>query len=291
MEYMRAGDFDTAWRISDDVLRRRAATPCAHLPRHQQWIWNGEPVDGKRVLVRCYHGLGDTIQFSRYLPMLRERAREVTIWAQERLLPLLPHVRGIDRALPLHDGVPDCEYDVDVEIMELPHLFRSTLRTLPARVPYIDVDRAALPPTNARRVGIVWKSGDWGHERNVPVEFLRPLAHMRNVELHVLQHGVARRQWPYARSIMHPESDALADARIMGALDVVISVDTFAAHLAGAIGARVWVLLPRDCDWRWMKDRDDSPWYPTMRLFRQERPGDWEPVIARVARALVSLRT
>jgi hypothetical protein len=117
---MQRGAFEAAWGISDAVLRARAGVPCGHWPRHLQYIWDGTPLAGKRVLVRCYHGLGDTIQFIRYVPLIKEIAREVMVWAQPALLPLLRTLRGIDLLLPLHDGTPDVEYDVDVESMELP---------------------------------------------------------------------------------------------------------------------------------------------------------------------------
>jgi hypothetical protein len=109
------------------VLQARASVPCWHWPRHLQYIWDGTPLAGKRVLVRCYHGLGDTLQFIRYAPLIKTIAREVIVLAQPALLPLLRTMRGIDRLLPLHNGAPDVEYDVDVESMKLPHIFRTTL--------------------------------------------------------------------------------------------------------------------------------------------------------------------
>src|SRR3954447_16284072 len=109
---MRRGAFAEAWKVSDASLRDRAGTTCSHLPRHEQWVWDGTPLDGRRVLVRCYHGLGDTLQFIRYAPLVRRIAAEVTVWAQPALIPLLRTVDGIDRILPLHDGACDAEYDV-----------------------------------------------------------------------------------------------------------------------------------------------------------------------------------
>ena len=154
---MRAGDFERAWEISDRVLRRRVASgeTCWHWPRHLQFIWSGVPLTGQRVLVRCYHGLGDTIQFIRFAAALREIAREVLVWAQPALLPLVATADGVDRVLPLHDGTPDTEYDVDIEIMELPHALRTTLASLPQRVPYLqppvipcDPPSTYTPPTD-----------------------------------------------------------------------------------------------------------------------------------------------
>src|SRR3954464_5716125 len=175
-EHMRRGNFAAAWAVSDAVLRARADQSCSHWPRHFQYIWDGTPLSGRRVLVRCYHGLGDTIQFIRYLPLVRAIARETIVWAQPKLLPLLSSVAGSDHLLPLHDGTPDVEYDVDVELMELPYIFRSTLETIPAEVPYLHV----LPTTAGHdrgyyHVGIVWRAGDWDDRRSIPVEELAPL--------------------------------------------------------------------------------------------------------------------
>lgn len=297
MEHMRRGDFAGAWAISDAVLRARAGQPpCpppAGRPRHEQWLWDGRPLAGRRVLVRCYHGLGDTVQFLRFLPWLRERAgaAEVTLWVQPALVELARTVPGIDRLLPLHDGVPTGEFDADVEIMELGHVFRVTPGTLPAAVPYLHVE----PQPRVRRsgrpaVGLVWRAGDWDARRSVPAAALAaalaPL--VADVDFHLLQRGAGLRDWPAPWGTISGADDPADAARVMRGLDLVLTVDSLPAHLAGALGAPAWMLLHAGADWRWMSDRDDSPWYPTMRLFRQDvsRPDDWAPVLARVAREL-----
>ena len=137
--HMRQGNFEAAWQCADATLKSRAGLPCWHLPRHFQYIWDGSPLEGKRVLIRCYHGLGDTIQFIRYAPLVKPIAKKVMVWMQPKLIPLLQSVHGIDQLLPLHDGTPDVVYDVDVELMELPHIFRTTLCTVPATIPYLHV--------------------------------------------------------------------------------------------------------------------------------------------------------
>lgn len=284
---MRRGDFEGAWRFSDEVLRERAGRPCWHWPRHLQYVWDGRPLDGRTVLVRCYHGLGDTLQFVRFAPLLKERGCRVLLWAQPSLLPLLRTVRGVDACLPLHDGVPDVAYDVDVELMELPHVFRTSLAALPAEVPYVQVEPEPVPGERTRlEIGVVWQSGDWDPRRSVPVELLRPWAQVPGVRLRALQRGPALAQWPRELGPVWGDDDPLVLARRMRGLDRVITVDSMPAHLAGALGVPVWTLLHADPDWRWMLSREDSPWYPTMRLFRQERPGDWEAVCARVLREL-----
>lgn len=326
---MLRGDFARAWEISDAVLRARGGAPCWHLPRHEQYLWDGQSLAGRRVLVRCYHGLGDTVQFIRYMPLMRAVARDVTVWAQPLLLPLLGTVSGIDRLLPLHDGVPDGEYDGDIELMELPHYFRTMLETLPATVPYIRVpepneigladagrDRRAPPARGrigrsrpasggigrvqrpgpasdasddrVREIGIVWQSGDWDDRRSIPTALLEPVAQVPGVRLYALQQGAPLREWPAGWGAVAATPDPSELARRMSALDLVISVDSFPAHLAGALGVPTWTLLHAAPDWRWMLGRDDTPWYPTMRLWRQDTAGDWATVIQRVAQALRS---
>jgi hypothetical protein len=283
---MRRGDLAAAWTVSDAIMRARGGAPSWHLPRHLQHVWNGEPLAGRRVLVRCYHGLGDTLHFIRYAPMVRSIAAELIVWAQPSLLPLLATVQGIDTLLPLHDSVPDVEYDVDVELMELPHVFRTTLRTVPNEVPYLHVPplpRARGPELD---VGLAWAGGDWEPRRSVPYALLEPLTRIPGVSLHVLQRGPHRRDWQPGQGTLANVRDAYDEARFMRSLDLVISVDSMPAHLAGALGVPVWTLLHHDPDWRWMSRGSRSAWYPTMRLFRQEQPGEWEPVIARVAAEL-----
>jgi hypothetical protein len=283
MWHMRRGEFNLAWQVSDSALRQRAGLSSYHSPRHLQPIWNGTSLENKRVLVRCYHGLGDTIQFIRYMPLLKAIATEVTVWAQPALIPLLSTVEGIDRLLPLHDGTPDCDYDIDVELMELPHVFRTTLETLPATVPYIHVDPAPVP-RDRLSVGLTWRAGDWDQRRNVPFHLITKLAEVPEVTFYILQQDTAcDERHERFRPILDPRGDALATAQVVRALDLVVSVDSMPAHLAGALGVHTWTLLQKDADWRWMIERNDSPWYPTMRLFRQEQPQAWEPVMARVA--------
>jgi hypothetical protein len=283
---MRRGDFAAAWEISDSVLRARAGTPCWHLPRHEQYVWDGTPLAGRRVLVRCYHGLGDTIQFVRFAVPLRAVAAEVVVWAQAPLLPLLASAEGIDRLLPLHDGTPAVAYDADVEIMELPHVLRTTLETLPATVPYLHVPAAPRADDGRFHVGLVWAAGDWDATRSLPPALLAPLAHLPGIALHRLQRGPQRAGWEPGVGVDSGSDDPYETARVMRSLDLVISVDSMPAHLAGALGVPVWTLLRARADWRWMHGGERTPWYPTMRLFRQARPGEWAPVVARVTSEL-----
>jgi hypothetical protein len=284
---MQRGAFEAAWTISDGVRRARVGVPCWHWPRHLQYLWDGTPLTGKRVLVRCYHGLGDTLQFIRYAPLIKAIAKEVIVWAQPALIPLLCTMRGIDRLLPLHDGTPEVEYDVDVESMELPYIFRTTLTTIPAKIPYLHVDPAAFQRHRSMAVGLVWATGNWDHaRRSIPFSLLAPLALLPHVGLYILQRGPALDDYRPGLGTLSGSDNVLEAARIIRALDLVIAVDTMPAHLAGAVGVPVWTLLDSAADWRWMNGREDSPWYPTMRLFRQEDHSAWEPVIARVVAEL-----
>jgi Glycosyltransferase family 9 (heptosyltransferase) len=290
MSHMRRGEYRRAWAISDRVLAARRGAPCWHLPRHEQYIWDGTPFDARDVLVRCYHGLGDTIQFARYLPWLRARARRVALWVQAPLIPLVGTIDPAIELVPLHDGEPGVSCDVDLEVMELPYAFRTTLDTLPHAVPYIHVPRARLPAAGELRVGLVWRAGDWAEHRSIPFAQLAPLVALP-VSWYVLQGWPGLAERPAGFGIVAGEHDVHELACVIRALDLVITVDSLAAHLAGALAVPVWTLLHASCDWRWMIDRDDSPWYPTMRLFRQRREGDWDDVVARVARALEARMT
>ena len=289
MLHMRRGEFTAAWQLSDRVLRARHNLTCDHLPRHLQWVWDGSSLAQKRVLIRCYHGLGDTVQFIRYAPLVKAVARSVIALAQPELIPLLATVPGIDRLVPLGTGEDALSYDTDIEIMELPHAFRTTLETIPANVPYIHTPRAARSASEKLAVGVVWAGGDWDLRRSIPAALLAPLADVPGVELHALQVGPASAEFTGWPAITPHWEDIIAEAALIRALDLMISIDSLPAHLAGALGVPVWTLLHTEADWRWMEKRADSPWYPTMRLFRQERAGDWNPVITAVAAKLAEL--
>ena len=171
---MRRGDFEGAWGLND-LLRQTGMVPRdAATPRHLRCIWDGSPIEDRRVLVRCYHGLGDTLQFIRYARLVRRLARDLTVWAQPKLIPLLGTVAGIDRLVPLHDGEIEGSFDVDLEIMELPYLFRTTLTTIPADVPYVTADPEPLERERPS-VGLVWRAGEWAAQRSIPFRRLEPL--------------------------------------------------------------------------------------------------------------------
>jgi hypothetical protein len=287
MDRMKRGDFEGAWRLSDLALGCRPPAD-ARTPRHEQPIWDGSALAGRRVLVRCYHGFGDTLQFLRYLPPLNRICREVTVWIQPELIDLLASTPDMGRLVPLHDGAPDVEFDTDVEIMELPYAFRTVERTIPREIPYIHVTPAVLPPSSLTRVGIVWTAGTWDPRRSIPFPALRPLLETPGVCFRPFGREIE----PEAVSFFGQAPELLpfrSLAEQVAAQDLIVTVDTMMAHLAGALGLPTWLLLHADADWRWMRDRRDSPWYPATRLYRQSRAGDWAPVVAAVREDLHAL--
>jgi hypothetical protein len=294
IELARSGDFAAAWKVSDEAGALRAGLDCSCWPRHHQFLWRGEPLDNKRVLVRCYHGLGDTIQFIRFLPHLRSLAREVILWAQPALIPLISRQKaGAHRVLPLHDGAPRVKCDVNIELAELMHALRVDERLIQVRSPYLRVPSSVARVSPRQRIGVVWRAGEWSPHRSIPCSMLECLQEVPDVDWIVLQRGPALSEWSHSFGCV-PEIRGILDEAIeMRALDLLISVDTCSAHLAGALGVPVWTLLPFDADWRWMTGRTDTPWYPTMRLFRQQRAGEWggvlENVLEELQRGFVSM--
>jgi hypothetical protein len=294
IQLARAGDFDAAWNVSDEALTLRARLDCSQWPRHHQFLWRGEPLADKRVLVRCYHGLGDTIQFARFLPRLRAVAREVILWTQPKLIPLLRQQRrGPHRLLPLHDGYPSVDCDVTIELAELMHVLRVDQKLIQVESAYLRAPSPRPERSRGRRVGIVWRAGEWSPHRSIPCELLSCLESIAGVEWIVLQRGPALSEWKHGFGRVPDLGGILDEARAMRGLDLLISVDTCSAHLAGALGVPVWTLLPFDSDWRWMECGSDTPWYPTMRLFRQKQSGDWggvlEEVMEELQRGFVSM--
>lgn len=280
---MCRGDFREAHAISDRVLARRdpGGRDDPRSPYHLRWVWDGQSVADRHVLVRCYHGLGDTLQFARYLAPLRRRAASVTVEAQPELVSLLATLPGPDRLVAFRPSAPSPALECDVEIMELAHALR--LGPMGETVPYFATSAPSPVALSALRVGLCARAGAWDQARSVPPTLLRQACAAPGVSLVDLTHPQAAdgdaRSLP---SLIPDGADGLTTARALAGLDLVVTVDTMVAHLAGALGRPTWVLLRRNCDWRWMEDRTDSPWYPTMRLYRQDREGDWSGPLARV---------
>jgi hypothetical protein len=287
---MRRGDFEAAWAIADREAACRRMTDPSAWRRQPQRIWDGRPIDGRRVRVHCGRGLRDAIQFARFLPALAARAGGVFVCAPPELLPLLATMAAPVEYVPFHDDAPDraagADGSVDVEIAELPWLLRCTIATLPARVPYLHVDpRPRVYGDDRLTIGVSWSGGEPDRTGGISATLLAPIAQVPGVRAVALTAGPTPAD-PAAWTGDRPPLDSLATlAGEIAALDLVISPDTTCAHLAGALGVPVWTLLEYEADWRWMEDRDDSPWYPTMRLFRQPAPRRWDAVVAQVLAA------
>jgi Flp pilus assembly protein TadD len=270
--------------------------------------WDGSPLDGRTILVHTEQGLGDILQFVRYLPLVKARGGTVLLECPATVQRLLGPCRGIDRLLSQKAPLPP--FDVQAPLLSLPGILGTAVDTIPAEVPYLSVPddlverwRRELMIIKGYKVGICWRGNPknpYDRYRSLRLEQLAPLARVPGARLVCLQKGPGTAEELQRCAVAVPvldlgnrldrEAGAFLDtAAVMKNLDLVISVDTAPAHLAGGLALPVWVLLPFAAEWRWLLDREDSPWYPTARLFRQPRPGDWEAVIGRMAEALAEL--
>jgi hypothetical protein len=287
--HMLEGNFAAAWRESDSIRRRGAPDP------HRFWL--GEDLQNRRVILRCLHGYGDAVQFLRYAPRLRALAANLVIEVAPAMVELAPLFDGVDAVSTWDaDAVAEHTWDVQAEVVELPYIFRTEASELPLaesylRLPAEAVYRAGrvMGSSRHRRVGVVWAAGEWNRSRSIPLPLLQPVLECPGCEFWNLQGGTARREWrsgaegPHFRDAAGCAENMLGLAAMISQLDLVITVDTLAAHLAGAMGKPAWVLLQYAADWRWMIGRCNSPWYPSLRLFRQPTPGDWSSPIRFVA--------
>jgi hypothetical protein len=293
MIHMLLGDFELAWRESDAIGRRGAPDP------HR--FWQGESLRDKRVILRCLHGFGDAVQFLRYVPHLREIASSLIIEVPPRLRELASCFDGIDEVITWGEGAPAStpEWDVQIESIELPFVFRTRLSDLPLTTNYLNISRGsncipvvAVPFHNVLRVGLAWTAGAWNPKRSIPFPIIQSLLEVDGCEFWSLQASaeVVDGDSFSTSTILH-EDDACRNsinalAVKISQLDLVITVDTLAAHLAGALGVSAWLLLQHEADWRWLHQVDKSPWYPSLRLFRQPKAGDWKSVIGATKDAL-----
>ena len=291
---MLRGDFQSAWRESDAI---RARTP-----EDPQRFWSGENLQGRRIILRCLHGFGDAVQFLCFAPRLRAIASELIVEVPPKLLELAPMLDGVGHVITWGERAPAIapEWDVQVEINELTHLFRLDLSELPVATKYLRVPArhttlySAMPnEAGSLKVGVVWAGGEWNAARSIPFHEFAPILEVTGCEFWNLQGGKARSSWPSGLRHLHAaeqcEDSIVALAAVIAQMDLVITADTLAAHLAGAQGVPCWVILQHAADWRWMHGRDDSPWYPSLRLFRRSRSEGWSEVVASVASRLQDL--
>lgn len=297
LAYLLKGDFAAGWPEcewrweSSQFVKQDFACPA----------WGGsEPLSGKKILLHAEQGLGDTIMFMRYVPRVVAMGARVALALPPPLIPLFSAIEGVEWMLAPGESMP--QPDLHCALMSLPLAFNTSLATIPAQFPYVAPapDLVAkwartLGPTDRLRVGLVW-SGNPGHlndrNRSIALEKFALIINQSAVEFIALQPDVrphdAEVLQRYAH-IRHFGQDFANGAAIVSLLDLVISVDTAWAHLAGAMAKPVWIPLPAFPDWRWLLEREDSPWYPTARLFRQASMGHWDDVIARMAREFALL--
>jgi Tfp pilus assembly protein PilF len=285
-------EFEWRWRNPTHPKRRHQQRP----------EWNGEDLAGKRILLYSEEGIGDTIQFIRYAALLAERGGKVLVECQPEIKPLLILMPSVDAVRAAGEPLPP--FDFQIPLMSIPRVVGASVEEIPADVPYLAPDPRKIKtwanrlagdklPAGTRRVGIAW-AGNAANpnekRRSIPPALLAPLTEISGVRLYSLQkdHGPADLAAAGLPIIDHTRHLANFEetAALIANLDLVISIDTAVAHLAGAMDRPVWTLLADLCDWRWMAERPDSPWYPSMRLFRQQTPGDWSGPLRAVEQAL-----
>ena len=292
---LQAGDYGRGF--AEFEWRREARRDGPH-PR-----WDGRDLPGRRLLIHADQGVGDVVQFARYLPWAAQRCGTLIVACRPELMPVLSAISGVAQ-LRESDAISDGDFDAYLSLLSLPYVFGTTLDTVPQHVPYVDgaafVPRPATPArilrTSARpRVGIAWaESGIHRDDADRPCRLrdLLPVLHVPEATFYGLQPRericdlVDLPAGTRAQDLEAEASDLGDVALTIQQLDLVIGADSAAVHLAGALGKPVWALLSHVSDWRWMLEGETTPWYPSMRLFRQSRPGSWAEVMARVARSL-----
>lgn len=286
-------EYEWRWQVSD------FPSPKRNFPQPR---WNGEVLAGRTILLHAEQGMGDAIQFLRYVPMVAEQGGTVIVEVHRELAGVAATVPGVRHAIPSGDPLP--HFDVHCPLMSLPTVFGTDLRSVPANIPYLRVTLDAvarwekrLGPRRGLRVGLVW-AGNPRHRndrrRSLELARLAPLAAAPGTTFYSLQKGPAADQAAKAPGGMRlielgPELNDMADtAAVLMGLDVLICVDTAVGHLAGALGRPTWMLLPKVTDWRWLTSGHTTPWYPTFRLFRQAEAGNWTPVVESMAKLLTT---
>jgi hypothetical protein len=291
---LTVGDYENGWREFE--WRWHSSRLNTQRLEFDAPLWDGSDIAGRRLLVYAEQGLGDVIMLARYAAPLAERGITVYFGCQPPLEALLATVPGLTRSASRFDQTP--AFDLQLPSFGLPHVMGTRLETIPRQVPYVFANprrveawRSALEPYGGFRVGLAWSGSPQNtndRNRSVPLSMFALLGEVEGVRFFSVQKGERAGDLPPPTlGLLATEFDDFADcAALMANLDLVISVDTATAHLAAALGRPTWTLIPHVPDWRWMLGRDDTVWYPTMRLFRQRARGDWVDVMRRVAAAL-----
>jgi tetratricopeptide (TPR) repeat protein len=290
------GKFEAGWK-GYEVRRSMEQIRPRSFP---QPIWRGEPLHGARIHLHQEQGIGDTLQFLRYAPLVQALGGVVILDVKPSIVRLAKQLPSVNEVIASGDPLPACEWQCP--LMSLPLAFKTSLASIPTQAPYLrapDEARQKAAKIEFRdasfRVGFVWRGNPEYPDdalRSMALSTFAPLLGVEGVQFCSLQFGAAEQLCELNAGIVDLTSgivDFADTAAIVERLDLVISVDTAVAHLAGALAKPVWTLLPFTPDWRWMLDHEDSPWYPTMRLFRQPSPGDWTAVIERVGKELKAL--
>ncbi|MGP0067940.1 MAG: tetratricopeptide repeat protein [Isosphaeraceae bacterium] len=292
LAWLGAGDFERGLREYEWRFRCSQFT----MPPFSQPLWDGSPLDGRTIMLYADHGLGDAIQFIRYVSLVRDRGGRIIVVCARPLARLLATCPGIDQVVVEGEGTADC--DVFAPLMSLPRILGTTLATIPAEVPYLFPDaslvqhwRREMDLNDALHVGIAWQGNPHyvrDRSRSFRLDRFEAISRVADIRLISLQKGYGSEQIGELGDRFEVTDlggrlgDLMDTAAAMENLDLMICVDSALAHLAGALGVPVWVALPFSADWRWLTDRDDSPWYPSMHLFRQRRWGDWDEVFRRI---------
>lgn len=295
LTYLMAGDFKTGFAEYDSRWSLEKSPP----RKFKQAQWDGSPLSGRTLFIHREQGFGDAMQFIRLVSAVKKfYGGSVVLECQPELITLFEKVEGIDQLVPFGQRPPD--FDVWIPLMSLARILKIDQDSIPGIVPYLHPRkenrfRIRPSPIGGLNIGMVW-AGSPTHQndrrRSVNVEKFLPLMAHQGVTLFSLQKGDRSKDITLkgARGLIvdagHEIKNFADTASLISQLDLVISVDTSVVHLACAMGKPVWLLLPYTPDWRWMLERDDSPWYPSLRIFRQEKPGDWEGVFERVYLAL-----
>jgi hypothetical protein len=280
----REGWIENRWRWDTESLQ--------NAKRHQEIPeWKGQPLTSKRILLWDEQGFGDAIQFVRFVPWVAEMGAEVVLEAQPQLVRLFETVAGVGEVIPRGGALPPVDYQVS--LIDLGGVFCSEVASIPNETPYVHVGKIYRPPTENRlRVGLCWAGNpchDNDRNRSMTYETLSPLLELPQIDFVSLQIAQGDCEMSATGNLKESLGDPVdfhETARLVATLDLVITIDSSIAHLAGALGQAVWVLLPYGPDWRWMLGRDDSPWYPGTTLFRQAEPGDWSAPIREISQKI-----
>lgn len=298
---LRNGQYEEGWKLYEWRWRAGKAIPNPQLGGRDTWF--GEPeLKGKTLLIHSEQGLGDAIQFARYVKPAKDAGAKVVMQAFNPLVKLFGRIPGVDAVVGIGQPLP--EFDFHCPMMTLPLAFGTTLESIPQDIPYLRPDKQLVSQWKKKlrrskrpRVGVVWK-GNPKHENNknrsIAFEQFKSVL-IEGIDWVCLQKNISAAERKAVESMKHvqlvgPELGDFDDTcAVMSTCDLVITVDTAVAHLSGAMGKPTWVLLPNRCDWRWLRERSDSPWYPSACLFRQSEMGDWPGVIDRVRKGVAAL--